>query len=47
MTALTQRMHNINQPEFSPTFFVNDSFWNLLVLASMMVATLVGIQQLM
>jgi hypothetical protein len=47
MTSLTQRMHNINQPEFSPGFFVNDSFWNLLVLASLMLATLVGIQQLM
>ena len=47
MTALTQRTFNINQPEFSTPNFVNDSFWNLLVLASLMAATLVGIQHLL
>jgi len=47
MTALTQTLLNTNQSQLSTSTFVNDSFWSLLVLASLMLATLVGIQQLL
>jgi hypothetical protein len=47
MTAITLQSHTGNQSDYSPSAFVNDSFWSLLVLASLMLATLVGIQQLL
>jgi hypothetical protein len=47
MTTLTHTLRNINQPEFATANFVNDSFWSLLLLASLMAATLIGIQQVL
>ncbi len=46
MRVLVKRIHHLKQVQFKANGIVNDNFWNLLLLTSVMLATLIGLPRL-